>query len=65
MMKGCNKFFKRNAIHDFNAFFNAESIDCFFDILYSSWDYLKKTIKKSRKIMFLQKTLYLTEFHSF
>ena len=29
MIKGCKKLFKRKAIHDFDAFFNAENIYCF------------------------------------
>ena len=40
MIKICKKIFKRKAIHDFNEFFNAESIDFFWfmNILYSSGD---------------------------
>ena len=29
MIKGSKNFFKRKALHDFDAFFNSESIDYF------------------------------------
>ena len=42
MVKGCRNFFKRKIIHDFDALFNAESIDSFV----FSISYTKKNTKK-------------------
>ena len=66
MIKGCKQFFKQKAIHDFDAFFNKESIDCFvFSISYTVPKIIGKNYWKTRKKMVLQITLYLTEYHLF
>ena len=47
MIKGCKNFFKWNAIHDFDVFFNAKSVDCFvFSIFHTVPEIIKKTRKK-------------------
>ena len=48
MIKGCKKIFKREAKHGFNAFFNAEFIECFvFLISYTVPEIIKRTRIKS------------------
>ena len=47
MIKGCTNFFKWKAIHDFDAFFNAEFIDCFiFSISCTVPEIILKKLKK-------------------
>ena len=49
-MKGCKKFSKRKKIHNFDAFFNAESIESFvFSISYTVPEIIFKKLKKLRK----------------
>ena len=63
MINGCKHFFfKQKAIHDSNAFFNAESIDFFIiAISYTVPEINKKITRK----MGLQKILYLNVYHLF
>ena len=61
MIKGCKIFFKRKSIYDFDAFLNAESIDCFiFLISYTAPEMTKKNKKKKKSNGLTIKTLYLT-----
>ena len=43
MIRGCKKLFTWKAIHDFVAFLNAESVDCFVSsISYTISEVIKK-----------------------
>ena len=44
MVKGCRKFVKRKTIHDFDAFFNEQSIDYF---IFSISDTVPQIIEKN------------------
>ena len=48
MIKRCKKFFEWKAIHDFDAFFNVESIRCFFPISYIFPEIIKKKEKHEK-----------------
>ena len=52
MIKGYTKIFKPKAIHDFDALFNAKSIECFvFSISYTVPEIIFKKLEKTRKVL--------------
>ena len=58
MINASKNVLKRKAIHDFNAFLNAESIDCFFFRYLIQLLRLLKNYKRTKKKMF-HKKLYI------
>ena len=57
--KSCKKLFKRRETHDFDAFLNAESINCsVFSVSYTIPEIIEEKYSKKHEKMVLQKTSY-------
>ena len=58
MLKRCKNFFKRKAIHDYDAFLNAKPIECFFSISYTVPEIIKKPKKEHEKNVFTKNLIF-------